>query len=405
MTIDIRLWLKGRKLAYVLGGVVVVGLVMMTFRAQPVLQDVDSVTRGRVEVSVHGEGKTRVRENYVISAPVTGSIMRIEFEPGDEVIAGETVVATIEPADPTFLDARSQAQAEARVKGAEAALDLAKAEVVRKEAELEFADKEMIRAEELSQNQTISQRTLDQRILDVKMHKAELLTARSNMRMAGFDLENAKAMLMGPDAKGDSDDCCIKVRSPVSGRILRRLNESERVVQVGTPLLELGDLADMEVEVDLLSADAVKVEAGDRVYIDHWGGDARLLGRVVRVEPSGFTKISALGIEEQRVWVIIDIIEPRENWSSLGDGFRVEAYVVVDEAHDVTLAPISALFRNQEGWQVYQYKSGRAVLTPVQVGIKNDFYAEILGGLDEGDVVIVHPSNAVEDGTRVKTRK
>lgn len=386
------------------GGVLLALGVVVSFLPEPVAVDMATVETGRVELAIHGEGKTRVRENYVISAPISGRLLRIDSEPGDLVTIGETVIATMEPADPTLLDVRSEAQAQATVKAAEAARELASAQLSRKRAELDFAEKELVRGRELAEKGTISERVLDQRELDVKTLQAEVATARSNLRKAESELELARAALIRPAGAGSGDNCCIEVPSPVSGRVLRLLHKSEGVVAAGEPLVEVGDLTDLELVIDLLSVDAVKVEPGDVAWIDHWGGPYRLEARVRLVEPSGYTKISALGIEEQRVNVILDLVEPPARWQNLGDGFRVEAFIVVDAREDVTVAPTSALFRSGETWAVFRVEDGDAVLTPVAVGLRNDTHAEILEGLSPGDTVVTHPPNKLSDRASVITR-
>ena len=379
--------------------------VVRAFMPQPVAVDLATVERAGIEVTIHGEGKSRVRENYLVSAPIAGRLLRIEREPGDVVIAGDTVVATMEPADPVFLDVRSEAQAQAQIGASEAARELANAQLSRKEAELEFAGRELGRAQELAGRENISQRTLDQRELDVKTLKAEVATGRSNLQKAESELMLARAALIRPtEGVEGGEACCVQVVSPVSGRVLRLLQESAGVVRAGQPLLELGDLSDLEMVIDLLSTDAVKVDAGDRAYIDHWGGSYALSATVRLVEPSGFTKVSALGIEEQRVNVILDVTEDPARWQNLGDGYRVEAFIVIDAKPDVISAPVSALFRERDRWAVYAVIDGDATLTPVEIGLRNDRRVEILSGLAPGDVLVVHPPNTVGDGVAVKAR-
>lgn len=379
--------------------------VVRAFMPQPVAVDFAIVERAGIEVTIHGEGKSRVRENYLVSAPIAGRLLRIEREPGDEVIAGDTIVATMEPADPVFLDVRSEAQALAQIGASEAARELAKAQLSRKQAELKFAERELERARELAGRANISERTLDQRELGVKTLEAEVATAGSNLQKAESELALARAALIRPTEGSEGGEfCCVQVVSPVSGRVLRLLQESAGVVQAGQPLLELGDLSDLEMVIDLLSTEAVKVDAGDQAYIDHWGGPYPLSAIVRLVEPSGFTKISALGIEEQRVNVILDVTEEPARWQNLGDGYRVEAFIVVDAKPDVVSAPVSALFRQQDRWAVYAVIDGEATLTPVSVGLRNERRVEILSGLAPGDVVVIHPPNTVSDGVSVAAR-
>jgi HlyD family secretion protein len=384
--------------------ILVVGMVR-AFLPKPMSVDFATVGRAGIEVTIHGEGKSRVRENFLVSAPIAGRLLRIEREPGDVVIAGETIVATMEPADPAFLDVRSEAQAQAQIGASEAARELTNAQLRRKQAELEFAKRELGRAQQLAGRETISKRTLDQRELDVKTLEAEVSTARSSLLKAESELMLARAALIRPVKGAEGGEaCCVQIVSPVSGRVLRLVLESEGVVQAGQPLLELGDLSDLEMVIDLLSTDAVKVEAGDRAYIDHWGGPYPLSAIVRLVEPSGFTKISALGIEEQRVNVILDVTEDPTRWQNLGDGYRVEAFIVVEAKPDVISAPVSALFREQDRWAVYAVIDGDAILTPVEVGLRNERQVEILSGVAPGDTLVIHPPNSVSDGIAVKAR-
>lgn len=392
-----------REIVWLAAGVMVVAIFVFAFQPQAILVDVDQVVRGPMEKIIHGEGKSRVRENYVVSAPLAGRLKRIESEPGDRVEAGKTVVAVIEPLEPAILDVRTEAQARARVSAAEAARDQAAAELVRQQAEMDFAEKELVRTRELAASGTASQRTLDQHQRDVRMYRAQVETARSNLRVAEFELESARAALIPPAERKSQETCCFEVIAPVGGWVLRLLLESEVVVAAGQPLMELGDLSDLEIVVDLLSVDAVKVSPGDRVYIDNWGGDEVLDATVRLVEPSGFTKISALGIEEQRVNVIVEL-GTRETRQMLGDGYRVEAYFVIDERRDTLVVPTASLFREGSQWMVYEIDGNRAVKTPVEIGLQGQTETEILSGLSQADRVVKHAPNNLEDGARIKAR-
>ncbi|MCK5041093.1 MAG: HlyD family efflux transporter periplasmic adaptor subunit [Sphingomonadales bacterium] len=393
-----------KNLLYWAMGAVVILMIAFSFVPKPVPQDFAQATKNDIAVTIHSEGKTRVRENYVVSAPFAGHMLRLESEPGDIVIAGVTVVAIMEPADPSLLDARSLAQAEARISAADAALDMAQATLTQREAEFNFAVREMERAEELFNNQNIS--TLEKEKYELSRSNAQSLfaSATSAEQMAEYELDMAKAALIPPSER-TSGSGIIEVKAPVSGVVLRLYQESEGVVLAGKPLLSLGDQDDLEIVVDMLSIDVVKLEIGDRAIIDHWGGDAPLDGVVRLVEPSGFTKISALGIEEQRVNVLVDITSPPENWQALGDGYRVEVFAVIDEIKNILSIPVSSLFRHQGNWSVFKVIDGEAVLTSIEIGLRNNQYAQIINGLNEGDTVITHPSNDVVDGTNVVARK
>jgi HlyD family secretion protein len=384
----------------------IVGFLVYAFWPQRVPVDVTEVARGPLQVTIDGEGRTRVREVYIVSAPVAGSVLRIESKVGDAVVAGETVLATLRPADPTILDRRSRRQAEATVKAAEAAQTLAKAEVVRAQVEQEFLRAELDRKRKLADRGTVSQSTLDRAEMEAKTSGAALDTARAALRVKEFELENARAQLIGPlgEPGPDGGVCCVEVHAPVDGRVLRIMQKSEGVVAAGEPLIEVGNLADIEIVVDLLSADAVQVSEGAAVSIEDWGGGRTLAGLVRRVEPYGFTKVSALGIEEQRVNVIIDFNDPPERRESLAHGFRVMARIAVWQSEDVLKAPMGALFRDRDRWAVFVMADGLAHLRHVEVGQANGREAEITAGLEAGERVILHPSDLIADEVRVELR-
>jgi HlyD family secretion protein len=373
------------------------------FWPSPVIVDLAPVARGSLEVAIAGEGKTRIKEIYAVSTPVAGRVLRLQVHAGDAVKANDTVVAVIQPAEPTFLDVRARAQAEAAVLAAEAAKALAEAELAQVNAELSFARSDLERSRTLARRDTIARRELERAELEVQTREAVVATARAAVSQADAELQSARAVLIQP-GQHDAAACCIEVRSPESGQVLRVLSESEAVVTAGTPLLEIGDPGDLEIVVDLLSADAVRVKPGAAVYINHWGGDTTLAGRVRLVEPSGFTKVSALGIEEQRVNVVIDFADPPQKWLGLGDAFRVDLRIVVWHAADILKIPVSALFREREDWAVFVAVDGRAQRRRVVIGERNSTEAEVTAGLTADDVVIMHPSDRVEDGVRVEAR-
>ncbi len=365
------------------------------------------VEHGPLTVTVDDEGETRVKDVYVLSTPVTGRALRIESDVGDQVIADQTIVARIEPIDPTFLDVRTEAQAKAAVQAAEAAKALTEAELEQSRAELEFAMTELERAQRLYKKKAISQRAFDDAQRNIRNRRAEVARTQAALNMRNFELAKARALLVSPaQTRQKSGDCeCVSIPAPVSGRILRILHKSEGVVNAGDPLVEIGNPGDLEIVVDLLSSDAVKVEAGQRVIIEEWGGAAPLTGAVRRVEPFGFTKISALGIEEQRVNVIIDIRDPRDRWSRLGHGYRVETRIVLWNGGEVLKLPLTALFRDGKHWAVFAEKDGRARLQHVTLGRRTSLEAEIKGGADPGVRVVLHPSDRVTDGARITARK
>ncbi len=388
-----------------LGAVLLAGL-FHAFRPRPVLVDMATATRGELVVTVDEDGVTRVRDVFLLSAPIGGRALRIEAEVGDEVVANRTVIARIEPTDPAFLDIRSRAEAEAAVRAAEAAEALARAALSRAEAEYDFAKAELDRARRLIEKRTIPERTLDEAIRAYRTAAAAVEEAKARLAMRRSDLERARARLLSPvERTGRRDGCeCVPVRAPVSGRILRIFHESEGVVQAGEPLVEIGDPRDLEIVADLLSSDAVRVGPGQAVLIEDWGGDGVLNGRVRRVEPYAFTKVSALGIEEQRVNVIIDFTDPPERWARLGHGYRVEVRIVVWRGEDVLRIPQGALFRSGDGWAVFAVEDGRARLRPVETGHSTGLETEIVAGLDEGARVVLHPDERIADGVRVAPR-
>lgn len=377
----------------------------LAFAPQPVPVNMVTIARSPMIVTVVEEGQTRIHDVFLLSAPVAGRVQRIETHVGDPVMAGETVLARIEPGDPSLLDPRSEAQARAAVQTAESALLLGKAEVDQAVAEFEFAQTELGRANELTLAGTISRRARDDAERAYKTGRALLATARAGLQMRQFELDQARAQLLSPiqTAQPHPSCDCVPITAPVSGRVLKILNPSERVVVAGEALIEIGDPRDLEIAVDFLSTDAVQVSVGQRVIIDGWGGRP-LAGRVRRVEPFGFTKVSALGIDEQRVNVIINLEGPAEEWERLGHGYQIEAQVVLWESDAALTVPLTALFREQGNWAVFVEQSGRARLREIRIGRRNGLVAEVLEGLVDGDRVVVHPSNRVVPDIRVSAR-
>ena len=387
---------------------VLAGGLIYAFMPQPVAVDLDQASRGTLQITVDDEGKTRVRDIYVVSAPLPGRAMRITKKAGDPVIASQTVLATIEPSDPTPLDIRSRTQAEAVANGAEAALSLARADQERARAELDFALEELDRARQLVKRQRISKTALDRAVMDARVRQAALTTAEAAVRVREFELKNARASLIeagaGTTGNTDRETCCVTVRAPVDGQVLRVLHESAGVVAAGEPLLEVGNARELEIVLELLSTDAVQVHEGDPVIIEEWGGAGFLNGLVRRIEPTGFTKVSALGIEDQRVVVVIDIADPPEIWRRLGHGFRVEVRIVIWRSDDVLRVPVGALFREGQDWAVFTVTDGLAQKRIVRIGHSNAIMAEVLDGLAEDEYVLLHPSDRIAEGTAVVTR-
>ena len=374
----------------------------LLLRPQPLDVDLVRAERAPMRVVVAEDGMTRIRDLFVLSAPIRGRALRIDIEEGDDVVANETVVAEIEPVDPEFLDIRSQAEASAAVDTAEAALELARARMVQAEAELEFATAERDRMRELRKTNTVAARSLEDAERLYLSRLAAVDTEKAAIRMRTAELEAARIRLMRPNEAAGLGSCpCIPIRAPVDGKVLRVLHESEGVVNPGQPLVEIGNPGDLEIVVDFPSDAAVRIEPGQRAIIDGWGGARTLSAEVRRVEPYGFTKVSALGIEEQRVNVILDIADPPEAWSRLGHGFEVEVAVVLWEEEEVLQVPLTALFRDGGDWAVFVIEDSRAVLRMVETGHRTDLAAEITAGLEPGETVIRYPNTAIEDGALI----
>jgi HlyD family secretion protein len=408
----VKRW-SARYFGYAAVGLLIVGFIVWAFLPGPVEADVASVTRGLLQVTVDHEGKTRVRERYVVSAPLTGRLARTHLHAGDAIQAGKTLLAVIEPRDPELLDVSARAQAEARVRAAEE--ELQKQSGPRQEearSAYQKARTDLERSARLLQNRNISQEEYDVVVLRERTAAAALRAIEFAVRIAKFELDQARAALIRtrPASPGEQSDWLFEIRAPIDGRVLRIFQESAVVVTPGTRLLEVGDPIDLEVEVDVLSTDAVKVQQAlqaspdVKVLLEHWGGRDPLKGRVRLVEPSGFTKISALGVEEQRVWVILDFTDPPARWQALGDGYRVDARIIIWEGRDVLQVPAGALFRHQDGWAVFVVQGGRARLRPVQVGATNGLQTQILDGLAEGESVIVHPSDRIQSDIAIMAR-
>lgn len=395
---------RGRKVPAIVVLLALLGGLVYGFWPVPIRVDAARVERGAMRVTVDEDGKTRIRQKYVISAPVAGKLYRIELEEGDPVKTGATVLARIDPGDPALLDPRAQAEAVARVRTAEAAHRQAEASLERASEALELATHEYARARELIKTNATPQAKFDEAEHRERIARADVRSAEFALTVAAFEIELAKAGLISTQSKstGSGQPETLTIAAPVDGVVLRVLQENAGVVSPGTPLLEIGDPRDLEMEIDVLSTDAVRIRPGGMVFVEHWGGDTRLEGRVRLVEPSAFLKISALGVEEQRVNVIADFTTPFDARNTLGDGYRVEARIVVDEAPDVLIVPSGALFRDREAWNVFRVVNRRAKQQLVQTRRNTGLQTEIVDGLHEGDVVILHPTDKIRDGSRVR---
>jgi HlyD family secretion protein len=382
---------------------------------RPVLVDLATVAKGPIEVTADDDGKTHVRHVYTVSAPIAGKVLRIShplgeqgpsLHVGDEVVANQTVIALMQPTLPGFIDVRSRDQLQAEVLAADAAIQQQEAEVQRIQAALDFSKTEFQRAQALLRTQSTSAQAFDKAKFEVATSEANLASAKAQVEMRRAVRTSLAARLMDPANAAPSAEptCCIRVLAPASGRVLKIVQDSEATVPPGTPLVDIGNPLDLEIVADLLSIDAVQIKVGAPARIDGWGGQP-IKGRVVRVDPAGFLKVSALGIEEQRVRVTIEFADPPETWASLGHDYRVVVHVTTWSAPDALTVPVSALFRQGDQWAVFADENGRARVRPVHIGHRNNRVAEVMSGLAAGDRVVLHPSDRITDGTKVAQRQ
>jgi len=384
--------------------VVIITLLAWGFWPQPVMVEAVAAMRAPLAVSIEEEGRTRVIDRYIVSAPVDGVACRVQLEVGDPVKQGQVLLG-ITPLESQVLDPRSRAQAKARVSAAEAALRAAREEAQAATATQEYAATELERLRPLMEKGLVAREAFNRAETEAKTSAAAKRSADFNVDVAGYDLEAARTTLQYSAATASGIPAeRVPVRAPIDGRILKVQHECEGAVRTGEPLLEVGDPTALEIEVDVLSADAVKIKPGMKVLFDRWGGEQPLQGRVRNIEPVGFTKISALGVEEQRVLVISDFTSPGEQWQRLGDGYRVEAQFILWQEDDVLQVPASSLFRYNQGWAVFVIDGNRASRREIKVGQRNGLNAQILAGVETGEMVINHPSDAVEDGRSIKQR-
>ncbi len=375
-----------------LGAGLLVALIVVGLWPQPTPVETAAVRTGPLRMSINEEGKTRIRQRFAVAAPVTGQLRRVELKPGAEVQAGSTVVAIIDPLPPVLLDARSRALAEARRDSAVANLEKARAAHT-------FALQELRRFEKLFNAQAVSVQELEPLQWRETASARDLAVAESAVRQAEAELAEFAA---GANATGTVCKTPTEIKAPSSGRVLRVFEESSRVVAAGTPLLEVGDPADLEAVVEVLSRDGAAISPGTQVELEQWGGGPPLQARVRLVEPAAFTKVSALGVEEQRVRVIADILTPPDQRRTLGDNFRVEARIVVWETDKALQVSAGALFRRGEQWAAFVLEGGRAQLRPVRTGRSSGRETQVLEGLKEGELAILYPGDKVREGLRVK---
>lgn len=395
---------RARRSALLLAGAAALaGVLALALRPRPLTVETAPVARGTFVAEVEEDGRTRVRDRYIVSTPVAGRVLRIGVRAGDAVTRDE-VVALIQAAPSSLLSARARREAEERVGAAEAMLETAVALVERAAAQRVQAEADAGRTRILHARGATPTQALERAELGVRTAQRDMIAAERRHHAAEHELAQARAVLERADVLGDGPER-RPVRSPVEGRVLRVLQESEAVVASGAPLLELGDPTDLEAIVDVLTTEAVGIAPGAEATIEGWGGPP-LQGQVRRVEPGAFTRISALGVEEQRVWVVIDITSPREAWATLGDGFRVDARIVVARIEDAVLVPVGALFRRGEDWAVFvATPEGRAREQRITLDRRGPRQAVVRAGLEAGERVVLYPPSALRDGGRIEGRR
>lgn len=384
---------------------IVIAVILVGYRKQPVAVETAPLRKGPLRITIEEEGKTRVVNRYIVSAPVAGYAERIALKVGDPVTTGQ-IVCWLRPPLAPVLDTRSYAEQTGRVRAAEAALHAAQEQTRAAVADEAYWNGQKERMEQLLKSGDVSKESVDRAASEAKRSSASRRSSEHAIEQARAELDAARAALHYSAANPGRSDPGEKVavRAPVSGRVLKVVHESEGAIVPGQALLELANARALEVEVELLSADAVRVDPGMKVLFERWGGETPLEGQVRRIEPVAFTKVSALGVEEQRVLVLVTITSPVEQWKRLGDQYRVEASFILWEADSVPLIPASALFHYGDGWATFIVENDMARRRSVQVGQRNARFAQILSGIQEGEVVITHPDDTIEDGVKVTAR-
>lgn len=400
-----------RQVLSLLAAGLIAAAVAAAFWPRPLMVDLGEVSRGPLQVTIEEEGRTRVSEPYVVSTPVAGRLQRVEVDPGDPVIRGETIIVHMLPTNPVALDVRTREQAQAAVKAAEAALRGAHADLSAAEASRDLAETELKRTGQLAERNIASPAALDRDKREFRISEAAVQMAEAAIATREANLITAQAQLIGFEdlgigaalREGGADD--IPLYAPASGRILQIMQQSATTLPAGEPIMEIGDIeGDLEIVVELISSDAVQVTPGDPVIIDDWGGAMVLHGAVTRIDPFGITKVSALGVEEQRVPVIIALATPASERAGLGHGYRVETRIVTWQAEDVLRVPSSALFRDQDNWAVFVEVEGVAEQRTIEILRNNGTLAELGSGLRDGDRVVIYPSAAINDGVTIQQR-
>lgn len=390
-----------RRIVLALIAVLVAWGLFLGFRPQPIEVDLGTASRAPLRVTIEQEGRTRVVDRYVVTAPVNGYARRVLLDVGNAVERGATLVE-LEPLRAEVLDLRRRAEAEARIAAAATSVSTAEQRANAAASNAKLAQKELQRVRALRVAGHVSAAAEDRAASEAESSAAEQRSAQFAIATARHELEAARTALKYAASGSNAEP--VAVRAPVAGQVLKIPHKSEGTVVAGQPLIEIGDPRALEVEVDLLSADAVRIHPGTRVVFERWGGEGTLEGVVRVVEPAGFTKVSALGVEEQRVWVIVAFTSPPAQWQRLGDSYRVEASFILWDESDVLQIPASALFRDGKGWAAFAVEQGKAVKRPVEIGQRNGLSAQVVSGIKAGEQVIVHPDDRVRDGVRVASR-
>jgi HlyD family secretion protein len=395
---------KSRWIIIIVISMAVIFAIVYGFMPRPVPVDIAKALRGPLTVTIEEEGKTRVKDRFIISAPVSGFMKRIELDVGNHVEKGKVVVE-LEPLRSAVLDPRSRAEAEAAVSAAEAALKATEENARATAADAEYTKSNFERIKKLFEEGYASKNALERAESEAKRTEANRLSTEATVNVAKYELDKARTTLRYSTVEGITNHGhIVAIHAPINGRVLKIHHKSEGVVSSGEPLIDIGDPGKLEVKVEVLSADAVKIKTGTTVFFERWGGDPALSGKVRVIEPAGFTKISALGVEEQRVLVVADIISPPESWQRLGDGYRVDARFIIWEGKDILQIPAGAIFRKDKDWAVFVVKNKRAHLRKVEIGHRTGLMVEITSGISEGEMVITHPDELIKDGTYVRSR-
>jgi HlyD family secretion protein len=391
-----------KKIILALAGIGLAVLLVLALLPSPIPVSADAVERGYFAEYVEDEGRTRLRDPYLITAPISGYLRRVHLEPGDRIHLGDSIFE-LEPLPTPALDARTRDQAREALAAARARLEASEAELETRQSELTLAEAELERAERLHERDLLAQEERDRRRAARDAARASERAARHRVDVARFEAASARALLDTAHGERTSgDQPTLSVQAPIDGSVTRRHRWMEGPINAGEVVLELGDLAELEVQVDLLSVDAMRVRDGMRVILERWGGGDELEGRVRRVEPAGFQRISALGVEEQRVPVLVEFVTPREYWENLGDAYRVEARFVLWEGQDVLQIPTSALFRHEGRWAVFVISNGRAERRTISTGRRSGLRTQVTDGITAGELLITHPSDRIEHGSRVR---